>query len=311
MVGGVTEKPLIPLVELVKHYPEFKSRRTGGVLVRAPYRRQEARIQLAERYLDDPTELTDKFFRSVDAFGCYANVRESLIGAKRTNPAEVASIDDITSGPKAAAYLGRTLASRKLTVGGLGKYAYVDREIVPARTTSGKLATMANRFDDEAKSRSTRAIKADLLLRSLPDGRPTVGEVKVSTARGDDADPVYGLVQALALASQLASESQRSRLRMHYQAAGYARNATARRARPPFPHRREHGREDPPRSSSSTLPPSSVRSSIGAASVHTSNESPSSRSRPQTASFISRRKSLGSASLRCKTAHLSGVCATP
>ena len=65
-------------------------------------------------------------------------------------------------------------------------------------------------------------MKADLLLGSLRGGRPAIGEVKVSTAKGDDADPVYALVQALAIASQLASTAQRSRLRRHYPGANFA-----------------------------------------------------------------------------------------
>ena len=222
MVGGVTDRPLIPLVELVRHYREFKSRRVDGVLVPGTYRSQKARVQLAESYLENPSALTAKFFGSVDGFSSYANTAESFVGAKRTVPAEVATVHEITNGPKAAAYLARTLSNRKLMIPGLGTYSYVDREIVPARTTAGKLATMANRFDDEEASRSTRAMKADLLLRSLPDGRPTIGEVKVSSIKGDDADPFYGLVQALALASQLAGTQQRLRLRKHYQAAEFA-----------------------------------------------------------------------------------------
>ena len=66
-------------------------------------------------------------------------------------------------------------------------------------------------------------MKADLLLRSA-DGKPTVGEVKVSTARGDDADPLYALVQALALAAQLTPASQRKRLRRQHEDAGFAQS---------------------------------------------------------------------------------------
>ena len=113
-----------------------------------------------------PESSTAKFFRSVDAFNAYSNINESFIG-RRTDPA-VVGIDEITTGSKAAAYLQRTLPDRVLRVEGLGDYAYVDREIVPARTTSGKDATMANRFDDDRISRSTSAMKADLLLSSLP-----------------------------------------------------------------------------------------------------------------------------------------------
>jgi hypothetical protein len=74
MVGGVTERPLIPLVELVKHYREFKSKRDGnGVLVPGPYRAQGARVKLAQSYIDNPEELTSKFFRSVKEFSSYEN----------------------------------------------------------------------------------------------------------------------------------------------------------------------------------------------------------------------------------------------
>jgi hypothetical protein len=219
MVVGVTEKPLIPLIELVTHYREFKSKRTDGVLEPAPYRKQEDRLKLAESYGRDPSPLAEKFSRSVAAFSGYSNVDEALIGRTRTDPASITDVSQITSGPKAAAYLERTLPNGILDVDGLGEYAYVDREIVPARTTVKSL-TSANRFDDG--SQSTRAMKADLLLRSQPHGRPTIGEVKVSNVKGDDADPVYGLVQGLALAAQLASTNQRRRLRAHYPDSKFA-----------------------------------------------------------------------------------------
>lgn len=223
MVDGVSERPPIPLVELVRHYREFKSKRdANGHLVPGPYRSQADRVRLAEGYLDDTEQLVGSFVRSVHAFSCYRNVDESFIGTKRPGPAEVTGIEEIVNGPTAATYLARALPERKLTIEGLGDYAYIDREIVPARTTAGRRATMANRFDDEARTRSTSAIKADLLLRSLPNGRPTIGEVKVSTAKGDDADPFYALVQALALASQLASANQRSRLHRHYPKEDFA-----------------------------------------------------------------------------------------
>jgi hypothetical protein len=219
VVERVIEKPPIPLVELVKHYREFKSRRVDGALMPGRYRSQAARLKLAQSYIGNPGELIGKFIRSVDAFSAYRNIQESMTGVSRADPAEVATVDEITSGPKAAAYLARKLPDRMLRIEGLGDYAYVDREIVPARTTS-KSATSANQYEDG--SPSTRAMSADLLLRSHPQGRPTIGEVKVSGLRGDDADPVYGLIQALALASQLASANQRLRLRRHYPAANFA-----------------------------------------------------------------------------------------
>lgn len=219
MVDGMSERPPIPLVELVSHYREFKSKRDpSGRLVPGPYRSQAARVRLAKSYVDEPEQLVGRFFRSIEQFSSYRNVGESFIGTKRADSTEVATIEEIVNGPTAAAYLERRARKGKelISIEGLGDYSYVDRELVPARTTAGRRATMANRFDDEARTRSTSAMKADLLLRSLPTGRPTIGEVKVSTAKGDDADPVYALVQALALASQLVNANQRSRLRRHY-----------------------------------------------------------------------------------------------
>lgn len=209
----MSERPPIPLVELVRHYREFKSKRDpASVLVHGPYHSQAARKKLTERPAY-PDELAGKLFRSVHEFSTYSNVGEPFIGSTRGDPTDVADIEQIVNGPKAAAYLAQP-PGRKLTIEGVGNYIYVDREVEPARTTSGPRATMANHFDDGTPS--TAAMSADLLLRSDPEGRPTIGEVKVSTAKGDDADPVYALVQALALAAQLAGGRQRERLRCWY-----------------------------------------------------------------------------------------------
>lgn len=214
------ERPPIPLVELVRHYREFKSKRDPtGHLLPGLYRSQGARKQLAGRP-DYPEELVGKFLRSVEAFSTYANVGEPFIGPNREDSTDVKSVDRIVNGPTAAAYLARVLPDRQLNIEGLGDYIYVDREVRPARSTAGPQATMANRFDDG--TRSTAAMSADLLLRSAPGGRPTIGEVKVSSAKGDDADPVYALVQALALVAQLAGANQRARLRHWYPEADFA-----------------------------------------------------------------------------------------
>ena len=202
------------MVDLVRHYREFKSVRTGGRLQVGNYHSQESRLRLADRYLADPSTLINMFRESVSQFREYNNPDESFVGEKRSAPSTVPVVEQITTGPKAAAYLARN--QRHLSIDNLGEYEYIDREVVPARTTNKKAAAMANRFDDTNRSRSTTAMKADILLRSLSDNRPTIGEVKVSSSGGDDADPVYGLVQSLALASQLVSTKQRVRLNKHY-----------------------------------------------------------------------------------------------
>ncbi len=222
MVEGMSDRPPIPLVTLALHYREFKSKRDRHGLQVGPYRSQAERVALAYTYLENPDLLVDMFVRSTEEFSSYENVDESFIGSKRSDPPAVSMVSEITSGPKAASYLARTLPGQTLEIEGANTYVYIDREIVPARTTAGRHARMANHFDDEGSTRSTGAMRADLLLRREPDGRPSIGEVKVSSAKGDDADPVYGLVQALALASQLASASQRTRLCRHYPKAGFA-----------------------------------------------------------------------------------------
>lgn len=214
MLQSMTGKTLIPMVDLVRHYREFKSVRAGGRLEVCSYNSQKSRLRLADRYLADPSPLIDMFRESVSQFREYSNPDESFIGEKRAEPSTVSAVEQITTGPKAAAYLARN--QRHLSIENLGEYEYVDREVVPARTTNKKAAAMANRFDDTNRSRSTTAMKADILLRSLSGNRPTIGEVKVSSRGGDDADPVYGLVQSLALASQLVGNRQRVRLNNHY-----------------------------------------------------------------------------------------------
>jgi hypothetical protein len=98
----VSERPPIPLVELVRHYREFKSRRdANGHLVPGPYRSQADRVRLAEGYLDDTERLVGSSVRSDYAFSSYRNIGESFIGTKRTCPAEVTGIDQIVNGPTA------------------------------------------------------------------------------------------------------------------------------------------------------------------------------------------------------------------
>ena len=212
----MTAKPLIPVVDLVRHYHEFKSVRADERLALGNYHSQKSRLKLADNYLANPRPLIEMFRESVEQFSAYNNPDEPLVGENRSEEPTISTVEEITSGPKAAAYLARN--QRYLSIKNLGDYEYVDREVLPARTTSKKTATMANRFNDANQSRSITAMKADILLRSLQGNRPTIGEVKVSSKSGDDADPIYGLVQSLALASQLVGIRQRVRLNKHYRA---------------------------------------------------------------------------------------------
>jgi hypothetical protein len=212
MVGRVSGKPPIPLVELVEHYRQFSSKRDASG-ARGRYRTQAARKELAEHYVANTAELAAMFERSVRTFATYSNIAESFTGTTRKEQT-VTRIDEITTGPKAAAYMARALGGRTFRIDELGEYVYIDREVRPARTTSRPEATMANHFD--CGVRSTSAMSADLLLSARPERRPTVGEVKLSTASGDDADAFYALIQALAAAAQLVGENQRERLKRCY-----------------------------------------------------------------------------------------------
>jgi hypothetical protein len=81
---------------------------------------------------------------------------------------------------------------------------YVDRELVPLRTSAHGGATSA---------RSRRSRRLDLLL-AASDGAPVISEIKAQT----DQHPFYALVQLLMLAAQLATPYQRDRLSKHYPA---------------------------------------------------------------------------------------------
>jgi hypothetical protein len=75
-------------------------------------------------------------------------------------------------------------------------FAYLDREIVPTRTKPG---------------RKGPKLEVDLVLANVMTGRPIVSELKIAS----DKDPYTGLVQALAGAAQMISDSQRERLDEH------------------------------------------------------------------------------------------------
>jgi hypothetical protein len=81
-------------------------------------------------------------------------------------------------------------------------FAYLDRELEMLRTT--------RRHRQPDFDRPTKVV-LDVLLCSS-DGTPIVGEIKVKR----DRDLTYALIQALACVSELASEHQVDRLRLHY-----------------------------------------------------------------------------------------------
>lgn len=177
--------PLTPIVELYKRLKDSP---------------QEERLAEAEALAGDPARLAECLTASVEQFSSYANIKEGFYPTARVDydgPSGLGSTRELAAlletGPQIHQVEGDPYLS----------FRYADRELVLARTTGG--ATY------EDGSRATTGVRADLLLQNVADRRPIIGEVKLAT----DKDPFVGLVQGLACASQLATESQIARLREH------------------------------------------------------------------------------------------------
>jgi len=84
-------------------------------------------------------------------------------------------------------------------------FHYLARELTPTSSVSRSERVWLT-------EESQRHISLDALLMNADDRTPVVAEIKV----GGDANAEYGLVQALAAAAQLSTESQRRRLHTEY-----------------------------------------------------------------------------------------------
>jgi hypothetical protein len=84
---------------------------------------------------------------------------------------------------------------------------YLDRELVVTRTTPP--------FHQADVALPARQLRLDVLL-ATEDGLPAVGEIKVKR----DRDLFYGLFQALACISLLATDAQVARIRQHHDPEG-------------------------------------------------------------------------------------------
>lgn len=83
-------------------------------------------------------------------------------------------------------------------------FTFIDREIVPARTTGNA--------HFENGERATHVRRLDWLLANTRDRLPIIAEVKV----GSDKDPFYALIQLLMYAAELVTGPQLARLQRHY-----------------------------------------------------------------------------------------------
>ena len=169
------------------------------------------RLEMATWLTDKPQVFDGWFKRSVERFERdYENVAEPFHPPR--DPARIARYKKAAIGttPELVARLAERPAPDGFwqVVGDPGlDFAFVDYEVPPARKTGRA------RFEDGLPS--TSGMKMDLLLKSR-DRIPVVGEAKVSTDTGDDKDPFFALVQALALAAQVVTPKQLARLALHY-----------------------------------------------------------------------------------------------
>ncbi len=100
-------------------------------------------------------------------------------------------------------------------------FSYVDREIIPARTTG-----RARYADGRPPATGTRL---DWLLVNREDRRPIIAEVKV----GNDMNPFYALIQTLMYAAELATFNQATRLQQHYDQVRFPELANSQEDVPP------------------------------------------------------------------------------
>jgi len=153
--------------------------------------------------------IANAFATSIEQLAPYDN-RDEGFRHPETTALTAARTDDLRSTISVALRLsdeGRRLESES---GDGPSYRYVEREILPQRTTGGA------RFNDPRQDLAdggpaSSAMRVDLLLEA-EDGAPTVGEIKIRT----DKDPICALLQVLAAACLLAPEAQRERLDLHH-----------------------------------------------------------------------------------------------
>jgi hypothetical protein len=166
----------------------------------------QARLDWAAR--EDAAEvIAAAFATSVEQIAGYDN-RDEPFRDPNTKARTEADVDDVRSTLSVALRLkaqGRLQPAEDDPLA----YRYVEREVVPQRTTGRA------RFNDPrqevAHGPANSAMKIDLLLEA-DDGAPAVGEIKIRT----DRDPICALIQVLAAAALLSTEPQRDRLDLHH-----------------------------------------------------------------------------------------------
>lgn len=178
---------------------------------------QKERLTEARRLISRPEELADEFAASVSHFSSYANVEDHFYPPTRRQyecSGEFKRTNDVVRLLDDQNQLKPSDAPDRLMDHDAGTnisavptcqlgFDYVDRELLPQRTTSPA------QWEDG--SRNVGGVRLDLLLADSMDGTPIVGELKLPR----DTDPFFALVQALTCAAHLATSNQYDRMREH------------------------------------------------------------------------------------------------
>ncbi len=167
----------------------------------------ECQRAMAEEALRDnnPGILAEKFQKSVERFSRYSNIEEPFYpgSSARKELPDPAQIDSIDGGLSLTAFL-KSAASAQVIDNPNLDFCFVERELVPARTTGNAV------FENDEPS--IRVRRLDWLLANAQDRLPIITELKV----GNDKNPFYALMQVLMYAAELATPNQLTRLQRHY-----------------------------------------------------------------------------------------------
>jgi hypothetical protein len=159
--------------------------------------RTKSQRSLAQRDKDDIEPLALDFLSSVESFAAYEPRDEAFHDVRKP-----LGTDWHQEGSPVTNRLAARIESAGIAIkGDLPELRYLDREIVPSRTTGER--------HFEEPDEGTR-LRIDLLLAT--ESRPVVCEVK---ALGDE-NAYYALIQGLAGVAQLAPPKQRTRMKKAY-----------------------------------------------------------------------------------------------
>lgn len=200
MVPRISAPPsTIPATEMDDLYAQV----AANAAARGGESLQRYQLALARQWLQAPEQLGEAFARSIHRFAAYDNRWEPFYPRGRDVELKARLAHERLEGTNdVAAWLIDGALERGHPRD--ASFAYVDREVWPARTTGGA------RFSDGRSAR--QAPRMDLLLTAVGDRTPIVGEVKVRS----DQHPLYALIQLLMLAVQTATPAQIERLREWY-----------------------------------------------------------------------------------------------